>query len=150
MKVVFPKNIQKWMLAGISFQIGPVNLSIIQLFVVGIGVAAAMAVFNWLSKSWGKAIWAIFAIITLLIFVFIGFFKMSELSLIPFVAKLVRNNFFDVKKKFQTNYDKQDPIKLAIKKIKADDDKEQTIFEHKDKHYSKDKIDDMNKGGLLG
>jgi len=150
MKVVFPKNIQKWMLAGISFQIWPVNLSIIQLFIVGMGVAAAMAAFNWFSKSWGKVIWWAFAIITLLIFVFIAFFKMSELSLIPFVAKIVRNNFFDTKKKFQVNYSRINPVDISIKKIKADGDKEQTVFEQKDRRYWKDKIDDMNKGGLLG
>jgi hypothetical protein len=39
MKVVYPKHIQKGMLAGMTFQIGPISLSIVQLFVVAIGVA---------------------------------------------------------------------------------------------------------------
>lgn len=34
---------------------------------------------------------------------FIAFFKMSELSLIPFIAKLWRTRFLDTTKKFQAN-----------------------------------------------
>lgn len=148
MKVVFPKNIQKWMLAGMTFQIGPINLSIVQLFVVGVGVAAAMAVFNTFSKSWGKAIGALFAILILLLFVFIAFFKMSELGLIPFIAKLVRNLFFDTPRKFQANYDKIDPLKVALKKAKWADQK-QTIFEQKDKTFAKERLDKIDNSGLL-
>lgn len=148
MKVVFPKNIQKWMLAGMTFQIGPITLSIVQLFVVGIGVAAAMAIFNSVSKTWSKAIGALFAIIVLLIFVFIAFFKMSELWLIAFVAKLVRNLFFDTPKKFQANYDKIDPLKIAMKRSKGWD-QTQTIFEQKDKTYTKDKLDKINDSSLM-
>lgn len=118
MKVVFPKNIQKGMLAGMTFQIGPITLSIVQLFVVGVGVAAAMAIFNSVSKTGSKAIGALFAVIVLLIFVFVAFFKMSELGLIAFVAKLVRNLFFDSPRKFQANYDKIDPLKVTMKRAK--------------------------------
>lgn len=148
MKVVFPKNIQKWMLAGMTFSIWPINLSIIQLFVVGIGVAVATAIFNSFSKSWAKAIWALLAIFAFLLFVFIAFFKMSELGLIPFVAKLVRNLFFDTPRKFQANYDKIDPLKVAIKRTKSSD-QTQTIFEQKDKSYSKDKLDKINDSSLI-
>lgn len=106
------------MLAGMSFSIGPINLSIVQLFVSGIGVAASMAIFNGFSKSGAKALGVLLALVVMLIFIFIAFFKMSELSLIPFVAKLVRNNFFDTNRKFQVNYDKMDPLKIALKKSK--------------------------------
>lgn len=91
-----------------------------------------MAIFNGFSKSGGKAIGALLAIITLLIFVFIAFFKMSELPLIPLIAKLVRNLFFDTNKKFQTNYNRIDPLKISRRKAKGDDQK-QTIFEQKDR-----------------
>jgi len=67
------------MLAGMSFQIGPINLSIVQLFIVGIGVAAALGIFNAFSKSGGKAIGVILAIVILLLAIFIAFFKISEL-----------------------------------------------------------------------
>lgn len=148
MKVVFPKNIQKWMLAGMTFQIWPISLSIVQLFVVGIGVAAAMAIFNSVSKTWSKAIGALFAIIVLLIFVFVAFFKMSELGLIAFVAKLVRNLFFDTPRKFQANYDKIDPVKVAVKRAKGNDDK-QTIFEQKDSKFGKERLDKINDSSLM-
>lgn len=148
MKVVFPKNIQKWMLAGMTFQIGPISLSIVQLFVVGVGVAWAMAIFNTFSKSGGKAIGALLAVLVLLIFVFIAFFKMSELGLIAFVAKLVRNLFFDTPKKFQANYDKIDPLKVAIKRTKSVD-QTQTVFEQKDKWFSKERLDKINDSSLM-
>lgn len=136
------------MLAGMTFQIGPISLSIVQLFVVWVGVAAAMAIFNTFSKSGGKAIGALLAIIVLLIFVFVAFFKMSELGLIAFVAKLVRNLFFDTPRKFQANYDKVDPLKVTMKRAKWSDQK-QTIFEQKDKSFSKDRLDKINDSGLL-
>jgi nicotinic acid mononucleotide adenylyltransferase len=88
------------------------------------------------------------AIFAFLLFVFIAFFKMSELGLIPFVAKLVRNLFFDTPRKFQANYDKIDPLKVAIKRTKSSD-QTQTIFEQKDKSYSKDKLDKINDSSLI-
>lgn len=148
MKVVFPKNIQKGMLAGMTFQIGPITLSIVQLFVVGVGVAAAMAIFNTFSKSGGKAIWALLAVLVLLIFVFVAFFKMSELGLIAFVAKLVRNLFFDSPRKFQANYDKVDPLKTTMKRAKGGD-QTQTIFEQKDKSFNKERLDKINDSSLI-
>ncbi len=148
MKVVFPKNIQKWMLAWMNFQIWPINLSIIQLFIVGVWVAVAMAMFNSLSKTWWKAMGWLVAVFVFLIFVFIAFFKMSELSLIPFIAKLVRNLFFDTPKKTQTNYNKIDPVKVIIKKAKGND-QTQTIFEQKENSYTKDKLHNIDHSGLL-
>jgi hypothetical protein len=148
MKVVFPKNIQKWILAWMNFQIWPINLSIIQLFIVGVGVATAMAAFNSLSKTWGKAMWWLVAVVLFLVFIFIAFFKMSELSLIPFIAKLVRNLFFDITKKTQTNYSKIDPLQIAIKKARWSNQK-QTIFEQKEDIYNKDKSDKIDHWGLL-
>lgn len=148
MKVVYPKNIQKWMLAGMTFSIGPINLSIIQLFLVGIWVAIATSVFNSFSKAWAKAIGALFAILALLLFVFIAFFKISELWLLAFVSKLIRNHFFDTTKKFQTNYDKIDPLKIAILKSKGSDSK-QTIFEQKDSEFTKDRLDQIDDTGLI-
>lgn len=73
---------------------------------------------------------------------------MSELSLLAFIAKLVRSNFFDTNKKFQVNYEKQDHLKILIKESKAGD-QTQTVFERKDKAFSKDKIDQIENSGLL-
>ena len=136
------------MLAGMSFQIGPVNLSIVQLFIVGVGVAAALWIFNTFAKSGGKAVGIILAIVILLLAIFIAFFKISEMWLLAFIAKMIRNNFFDTNKKYQVNYDKQDPMKIAIKESKSWDQK-QTVFEHKDKAFSKEKLDKIENSGLL-
>ena len=67
------------MLAGMSFQIGPINLSIVQLFIVGVGVAASLGIFNTFSKSGAKAVGILLAIIILLLSIFIAFFKISEM-----------------------------------------------------------------------
>lgn len=147
MKVVYPKHIQKGMLAGMSFQIGPINLSLVQLFVVAVGVAAAMGIFNTFSKSGGKFVGIVLAICVLLIFIVIAFFKISELSLIPFIAKLIRNNFFDARRKFQVNYVRTDPIKLLIKKYKTEEEKQ--IIERKENTLSKETLSKMGSGGLL-
>jgi hypothetical protein len=43
---------------------------------------------------------------------------MSELGLIAFISKLIRNFFFDTNRKFQANYDKIDSLKVAVKRAK--------------------------------
>jgi len=73
---------------------------------------------------------------------------MSELGLIAFIAKLVRNLFFDSPKKLQVNYDRVDPLKIVIKKAKSSDEK-QTIFEQKDSKFTKERLDKINNSGSL-
>ena len=79
MKVVYPKNIKRGLLAGMTFSIGPLTISVIQMFVLAIGVAAALAAFNGFSKSGSKVVGVLVAIIILIIFIVIAFFKVSEL-----------------------------------------------------------------------
>jgi uncharacterized membrane protein YccF (DUF307 family) len=69
------------------------------------------------------------ALLVAVIFITIAFFKISELSLIPFLAKLVRNNFFDTKKKFQENYERENIVDVAIEESKIGDEKQ--IIERK-------------------
>lgn len=60
------------------------------------------------------------------IFLFIAFFKMSELTLLPFIAKIWRTRFLDVTKKTQTNSsNKIDPLEVLIKSSKAEHEEEQ-------------------------
>lgn len=147
MKVVFPKHIQKWLLAGMSFSIWPMNLSIIQLFLVAVWVAAWLGIFNTVAKSWSKAIAIMVAIPVMGIFFIIAFFKVSELGLLPFIAKVVRNNFFDVPKKFQTNYEKFNLIELMIQRSKTKE-KKQSI-EQKVQGNADDLVKQLNTSGLL-
>jgi hypothetical protein len=63
-------------------------------------------------------------IIIFIIFVVIAFFNISELTLIPFLAKLFRNYFFDTNRKFQINHDKDNPTDILIKEAKTKDEKQ--------------------------
>lgn len=147
MKVVYPKNIQKWFLAWLTFTIGPLSLSIIQLFVLAIGIAAGMGIFQAFNKSGGKVIGIFLAVVVVIIFIAIAFFKMSELSLIPFIAKLVRNNFFDSTKKYQINYQKSNSTEIKIKEAKSEEEK--VSIEQKESSFNKESLKNIQDSGLL-
>lgn len=59
-------------------------------------------------------------------FVVIAFFNVSELGLMAFIAKLVRTNMLDTPRKFQDDYERIDPVDIALKKSRADDDQKKT------------------------
>ncbi len=147
MKVVYPKNIKKWLFAGMTFTIWPLSISILQLGILALGIAIALAIFNGFAKSWSKVLGVLLAIFVFLIFVIIAFFRISELSLVPFLAKLLRNNFFDTKKKFQENYDKENPLDILIKEGRATDEKQ--IIERKTWWLSQEKVDEIEKWWLV-
>ena len=147
MKVVYPKNIKRGLLAGMTFTIGPLSISIVQLFILALWVALALAVFNGIWKSWSKALWLIFAVIILMIFIIIAFFKISELSLVPYIAKLIRNGFFDAKKKFQVNYEKKNPLDIIIQESKTKEEKQ--IIEQKENTFDKQSLKDIEKKWLI-
>lgn len=147
MKAVYPKNIKKWLLAWLTFQIGPISLSIVQLFLLAIWVAASMGVFNSFSKSWSKAVGIFFAAIIFIIFVIIAFFKISELGLVAFIAKMIRNNFFDTTKKFQINYEKENKMEVILKEIKSHEEKK--LIEQKESKYDQESLDRLEKWGLI-
>lgn len=130
MKVLIPRNIEKGMF-NMNFQIGPLTLSIVQLFILAVGIGAALGIFNFFSRAGSRVIWIIFGVIIFIIFLVIAFFQVSELSLIPFLAKMVRTYFFDTTKKYQVNYEKMDQTQLLIKKVQADE-KKQTIEQKTD------------------
>ena len=89
----------------------------------------------------------IFAVIVLVIFIVIVFFNISELSLIPFLAKMARNNFFDTKKKFQENYYKEDPLDVLLEENKSKEEKQ--VIEYKHGGLDKKQISNIEGGGLL-
>jgi len=79
MKVVYPKNIKRGLLAGLTFSVGPLSISIVQMFVLAVGVSLALAAFNGLTKSGSKIFGILVAVIVLIITIVIAFFNMSEL-----------------------------------------------------------------------
>lgn len=147
MKVVYPKNIQKGMFVGMTFSIGPLTISVIQLFILAIGIGGGLGIFNLFAKSGSKFIGIVLAILIIIIFLVIAFFKMSELSLIPFMAKFIRNNFFDTKKKYQENYNREDPINILIKE--HSDNNETAVIERKTGSLDKERLSHIEEGGLL-
>jgi len=147
MKVVYPKNIKRGLLAGMTFSIGPLSINVVQMFILALGVALALSAFNGLGKSWSKVLWAFVAIIVLIVFIVIAFFKVSELWLLAYIAKLIRNNFFDAKKKFQVNYDKKNPLDVMIQESKTKEEKQ--IIEQKESTFDKQILKDIEKKWLI-
>ena len=147
MKVVYPKNIKRGLLAGMTFSIGPLNISIVQMFVLALWVALALAAFNAFWKSWSKVVGIFVAVIIIIITIVIAFFKVSELWLLAYLAKLIRNNFFDAKKKFQVNYEKNNPLDIMIQESK--DKEEKQIIEQKDNTFDQQHLTDIEKKWLI-
>lgn len=147
MKVTFPKNIKKWLLAGMTLNLWPISLSIIQLFLVAVWVGLALAVFQTVSKTWSTTAWIIFAVPVLVIFLLIAFFQISEMSLLEYIAKLFRNKFFDTTKKFQSNFEKEDKLQILIKESNLEERTQK--IEQKDSKMWANLISDIEKGGLI-
>lgn len=118
MKVMFPQNIKKGFFSGIAFSIMWISISFPQLIILAIWVMIALGIFSAWKK--GEATWwaAVLAIFIFLIFVVIAFFSVSELNLVAFITKKIKDWFLDVSKKFQINYLKYNPVDIAIKKSK--------------------------------
>jgi hypothetical protein len=119
MKVFVPRNIEKGWL-NMNFQIGPLSFSLIQLVILAGGIGFGLLVWNTVVKTGGnKSIATILALLVISPFLVVAFFKMSELTLLPFLSKLRRNRFLDTTKKTQTNDTKIDPLQIMIKSSHA-------------------------------
>lgn len=129
MKIFIPRNISGWWL-NMNINIGPATVSIPQLMILAIGLWISLAIRNSLVKA-GSSKWAaaVLALPFFLICIFIAFFKYSELTLIPFIAKMIRTHFIDTTKKFQVNRDKPDPKSIALSKSRHT--KHDVVIKHK-------------------
>jgi hypothetical protein len=56
--------------------------------------------------------------------VIVAFFKISELTLLPFIAKIIRTYFLDTTRKFQINWTKPDPLHTLILKMSKNEQQE--------------------------
>jgi hypothetical protein len=120
MKVMFPQHIKKWFFSWVAFSILWFSVSFIQLVILSIWAVFALWTFSTFNNSGAKWIWLVLAIIIFLIFIIIAFFRVSELNLLAFIAKKIKDNFLDVPKRFQMNYEKLDPIEIMIAKSKQE------------------------------
>lgn len=145
MKAVFPKNIKKGLLSGLTFSIGPFTISIIQLFGLAIGVALALVVFSQFQET-NKVVWTFLAVIIFIIFAVVVFFDVSELNLLAFVAKIIQNHFFDSTEKFQTMNEKPSKSELAIRKHKIDDKKQKIDYKT---NIELDNVNELDTSGLI-
>lgn len=121
MKTFFPKHIDGGRL-NISFQIGPFRITMIQLMIIALGTALGLGLRNQMVKRWVDKWLALVVVLPIfVIFIVIAFFKVSELSLIPFVAKIIQTHILDEPKKFQINTTPIDPITIALAKSKLNE-----------------------------
>lgn len=147
MKVLFPRNIEKW-LFNMNFSIGPLTISLIQLVICGIWIAGALGIVNVMMKQWYGTVVSIVAWVPVaLIFIITAFFDVAELSLVPFIAKKIRNNFFDTTQKFQVNYSRTHPMTLLLAKTKFREKKEEIKQKHSEDW--KKILEKRKKKGLL-
>ena len=124
MKVMFPQHIKKWFFSGVAFSVMWFSISFIQLIILAIWIVFALGVFSTFSNSGAKWAGLVFAIIIFIIFLIIAFFQISELNLLAFIAKKIKDVFLDVSKKFQINYVKHDNTELVIAKSKQEKGKQ--------------------------
>lgn len=145
MKAVFPKNIQKGLLAGLTLTVGPISVSIIQIFILAVGVAGGFLAFNQFQKV-SRAMGAIVAVFVVLIFVVIAFFKISEMNLLEFIVKFIKSHFIDTAEKYQTNYNRPSLLEISFAKNKAQEGK--VKIEYKT-GISLEKVDQLENSGLI-
>lgn len=122
------------------------SVNFIQLIILAIWVVCALWVFSGFNNSEAKWVWVVFAIIIFLIFVVIAFFNVSELNLLAFIAKKIKDNFLDVPKKFQMNYAKIDPTEVIIAKSKQEKWKQRIEIKQ---WLDSEKVSELEKWGIL-
>ncbi len=120
MKVMFPQHIKKWFFSWVAFSIMWFSVNFIQLIVLAVGAVIALWTFSACSNAWAKWPWVVFAVIIFFIFVVIAFFNVSELNLLAFIAKKIKDIFLDEPKKFQVNYNRHDQTEIVIAKSKQE------------------------------
>ncbi len=147
MRVFVPRNIQKGRFR-MNFQIGPLNVTLIQLIVLAVGMALALVIRNAMVRGGATRLTAaVFAIPVFVIFVVIAFFNVSEMGLVQYLAKVIRTNLLDTTKKYQDDYERIDPVDIALKKAdleisqkKAHTKKTDTVDEDKLEKLKEDSI----------
>lgn len=146
MKVMFPQHIKKWFFSGVAFSIMGFSISFVQLIIMAVWVFFALWIFSTCNQAWARWAWAVFAIIVFLLFAVIAFFNVSELSLLAFIAKKIKDWFLDVSKKFQINYTKDDPTEISIARSKQEKWKQRIEIKE---DLDLDKLSQIEKWGIL-
>jgi hypothetical protein len=103
-----------------------------------------IGVWNVLFKN-GVAKYVAFmaALPIIMIFALIAFFKYSELTLFPFIAKMIRSYFLDVTKKFQINRQRPDPHAINLARFRQTD--HDVIIERKELYLDEQKLEKLRR-----
>lgn len=142
MKTFIPKHLQEGIF-NLTLPLWPLNITISQLFILAAGTAVSLMIWNWLVKKWiDRLVAFIFVLPIFLIFVIVAFFKFSELKLIPFISKMITTYFLNDTIKYQINYQRIDPLEVAVKKLKWNERKE--VIELKNAKIDKEKLNKLN------
>jgi hypothetical protein len=119
MRVFIPKNI-KGGFFNMDVPLGPINVNLIQLLIIAAGAGLSITIWQSLVKSgMEKMVAFIFIVPIILITLLIAFFKLSELTLLPFIAKLLRTYFFDTPKKIYIPTKQVDPLEVLSYQVKT-------------------------------
>ena len=146
MKVMFPQHIKKWFFSSVAFSIMGFSVNFIQLIILAIGVIFALWVFSTFSNADAKWTWLVLGVLIFLIFVVIAFFQVSELNLLAFIAKKIKDSFLDVQKKFQVNYTKHNPTEITIEKSKQEKWKQRIEIKE---WFDADKVSEIERWWIL-
>lgn len=95
-------------------------------------------------NGFNKAIAAIFVSPIILLFLFIAFFRLSELPLIPFLAKFIQTNLLDETIKYQINTTPIDEKDIAIAKAKYESTNKAKVEGKKIDSSEYEKLQDKN------
>lgn len=143
---MFPQHIKKWFFSGAAFSVMGFSVSFIQLIILAVGVVFALWVFSTFSNAGAKWTGLIVGVLVFLIFVVIAFFQVSELSLLAFIAKKIKDIFLDVQEKFQVNYTKFNPTEVMIEKSKQEKGKQRIEIKE---WFDVDKVTEIEKWWIL-
>ena len=143
---MFPQHIKKWFFSGAALSIMWFSITFIQLIILAIWIVFALWTFSAFSNAEAKWLWIVCAIIVFIIFLVIAFFNVSELNLLAFIAKKIKDNFLDVAKKFQVNYLKHDPVEVTIAKAKQEKWKQRIEIKE---WLDINKVSELEKWGIL-
>ncbi len=142
-KVFIPRNISGWWF-NMSVQLWPFSISIIQLMTLAVGMWLGLWIWNVLFKNGvSKTMAFIVAIPIFMVFVFVAFFKYSELTLFPFIAKMIRTYFLDVTQKYQINWLRVDIHAINLARFRNTD--HEVIIEQKSLHLDTEKLEKLQR-----
>jgi len=119
MKIFVPQHVEGNFFSS-YVRIWPFELRLWQFLVILVGVALGGVIYTRMAKDPAtKTLGMILGGIVFLFFLFVALFKISELTLVPFLAKKIKDHFFDTSKKYQVNYPKIWPIDLGMAEAKS-------------------------------